>query len=142
MNTLLVAYDGSENSQRALRHAIAMAKSHGEYALHVVHAHEIPLVYGEIGMYISDEKMAELQRQHSEQILQGAQMILKDSGVPYTTEVLIGHIADQIARRADELGSKGILVGTRGMGAVGNLVMGSIATKIIHLAKVPVTLVK
>lgn len=62
MNTLLVAYDGSENSQRALRHAIAITKSHGEYALHVVHAHETPLVYGEIGMYISDEKMAELQR--------------------------------------------------------------------------------
>jgi len=28
------------------------------------------------------------------------------------------------------------------MGPVGNLVMGSVATKVVHLAQVPVTLVK
>jgi nucleotide-binding universal stress UspA family protein len=36
----------------------------------------------------------------------------------------------------------GIVMGTRGMSAVGNLVMGSVATKVIHLTKLPVTLVK
>jgi nucleotide-binding universal stress UspA family protein len=33
-------------------------------------------------------------------------------------------------------------MGTRGMGAIGNLVLGSVATKVIHLTEVPVTLVK
>jgi nucleotide-binding universal stress UspA family protein len=32
-------------------------------------------------------------------------------------------------------------MGTRGMGAVGNLVLGSAATKVIHLSDVPVMLV-
>jgi nucleotide-binding universal stress UspA family protein len=33
-------------------------------------------------------------------------------------------------------------MGTRGMTAIGGLVMGSIATKVVHAAHVPVTLVK
>jgi nucleotide-binding universal stress UspA family protein len=35
-----------------------------------------------------------------------------------------------------------IAMGTRGMGTIGNLLMGSVATKVVHLASVPVTLVK
>lgn len=35
-----------------------------------------------------------------------------------------------------------IVMGTRGMGALGNLALGSTATKVVHLADVPVTLVK
>jgi nucleotide-binding universal stress UspA family protein len=34
-----------------------------------------------------------------------------------------------------------IYMGTRGMGAVSGLVMGSTATKVLHLASVPVVLV-
>jgi nucleotide-binding universal stress UspA family protein len=34
------------------------------------------------------------------------------------------------------------VMGTRGMSAIGNLVAGSVATKVIHLTKLPVTLVK
>ena len=47
-----------------------------------------------------------------------------------------------LAKRAEELGCDEIIMGTRGMGAIGNLVMGSVATKVVHLAGIPVTLVK
>ena len=33
-------------------------------------------------------------------------------------------------------------MGTRGVGALGNLILGSLAAKLIHFAEVPVTLVK
>jgi nucleotide-binding universal stress UspA family protein len=33
-------------------------------------------------------------------------------------------------------------MGTRGRSALGDLVLGSVAVKVLHLAKVPVTLVK
>jgi len=35
-----------------------------------------------------------------------------------------------------------IIMGTRGMGAFGNLVLGSTANQVVHLAEIPVTLVK
>jgi nucleotide-binding universal stress UspA family protein len=33
-------------------------------------------------------------------------------------------------------------MGTRGLGPIANLVIGSVATKVIHLVEVPVTLIK
>ena len=142
MNKLLVAFDGSENAMRALRYAIALAQEQKTLSLHVVHVHEAPLVYGELGLYITDQKLAELQRVHSERVLEGAEGVLKDAAVSYSKEILIGPLASTLAQRADELGCKGIVLGTRGMSAIGNLVMGSVATKVIHFANVPVTLVK
>jgi len=35
-----------------------------------------------------------------------------------------------------------IIMGTRGMGSLANLVIGSVTTKVIHLVEVPVTLIK
>lgn len=142
MRKLLVPFDGSQCALRALQHAIKLAKQAPAGALHVVHAHEEPLLYGEIAVYVPKEKMADLQRKHSEDVLGAAVELLKASAVAYETEILIGPIGDTIAARADALGCEGIVLGTRGLSAIGNLVMGSVATKIIHLAKVPVTLVK
>lgn len=142
MNTLLVAFDGSDSSKRALRHAIDVARGRPQTKLHVLHAYEIPLVYGEIALYVSDDKLAEIQRSHSEEILAQAIAILKDSGVPHETEVVRGFAPETIAKRAEALDCSGIVMGTRGLGAIANLVMGSVATKVVHLAKVPVTLVK
>lgn len=142
MSKLLVAYDGSDNALRALKFAISLVKEHASLSLHVVHAHEAPLVYGEIVAYVSEQQLAALQRNQSEAILAGAEQILRDAAVPYITEILIGPVANTIAERADELRCKGIVIGARGIGSIGNLMMGSVATKVLHFAHVPITFVK
>lgn len=139
---LLVPVDGSENAMRALRHAIVLAKSSSASSIHVVTAHEEPIVFGEVAVYVSREKIAELQRNQSEGPLSMAVQVLEAAGVAHTREILEGPIAQTIARRAEELGCDGIVMGTRGMTALGGLLMGSVATKVIHASKVPVTLVK
>ena len=68
--------------------------------------------------------------------------VLQLAGLRYTAESLFGPVAETLVRRADELGCTGIVMGTRGMGAVGNLLLGSVATKVVHLTRLPVTLVK
>jgi nucleotide-binding universal stress UspA family protein len=141
MPKLLVAFDGSDDALRALEHAVSLARA-GSGSLHVVYAHEEPRVFGEIAVYATAEKMAELQRQEGEALLERAKAALQAAGVPHTTEVLTGPVAPTIAKRADELGCDGIVMGTRGRGALGSLIMGSVATKILHYANVPVTLVK
>jgi nucleotide-binding universal stress UspA family protein len=47
-----------------------------------------------------------------------------------------------IAQYAKEKGCDQIVMGTRGLGTVQGLLLGSVATKVIHLANVPVMLVK
>jgi nucleotide-binding universal stress UspA family protein len=141
-NKLLVAVDGSATAVRATQYAIKLAKENGSISIHLVTAHEEPRVYGEIAVYVTPEKMAELQRQAAEGVLEEAEELIRQAAVPYTREILVGPVASVIARRADELGCDSIVIGTRGMTAIGNLLMGSVATKIVHFAHVPVTLVQ
>lgn len=140
MHKLLVPVDSSDNAKRALQYAIRKEK--GPVELVIVYAHEPPIVYGEIALYMPEERAKELQRQHSEAILEPAVELAKAAGATFTSEILIGDIAGSIVACAEKNGCDGIVMGTRGMGAIGNLVMGSVATKVIHLTKLPVTLVK
>ncbi|KAB2874519.1 MAG: universal stress protein [Pseudorhodoplanes sp.] len=141
MQKLLIPFDGSDNAARALDYALRLAKR-TPTQLHVVTVHPESVVYGEIQVYVSKEKMDELQRKHCEDILQSALDAARAAGVPVTSEILTGDTAAAIVARAEALGCDSIVMGTRGMGAVGNLVMGSVATKVVHLTKLPVTLVK
>lgn len=142
MHKFLVPIDNSENATRALQYAIRLAKENGEAELHIVHAHGLPLVYGEIAVYLREEKAQEMLRQHSEDVLRPALETANAAGVKYTSEILVGDPPEAIAKCAEQRGCDAIVMGTRGMGAIGNLVMGSVATKVIHLTKLPVTLVK
>lgn len=142
MHKLLVPFDGSDTAMRALEYAIKLAKEHGPMELVIAYAHEPPLIYGEIAVYLPEDKADELQLKHSEDMLRPAIEKAKRSGVPFTTEVLIGDIPDSIVSCAEALACDGIVMGTSGMSAIGNLVMGSVATKVVHLTKLPVTLVK
>jgi nucleotide-binding universal stress UspA family protein len=142
MHKLLVPIDSSETAARALQHAIGLAETDPSIELHIVNAHAPPVVYGEIAVYLSEEKAKELQRRHSEDILKPAVEAAKAAGVKYVSDTLIGDVPTVLVQYAEEKGCDGIVMGTRGMGAIGNLVMGSVATKVIHLTKLPVTLVK
>ena len=62
--------------------------------------------------------------------------------MPYTAGILIGEIAETITKDASDRHCDMIVMGTRGMGTIGSLLMGSVATKVVHLADVPVALVK
>lgn len=142
MQKTFVPVDGSGCSERATRHAVALAKQLGRCTIYLAHAHEEPLIYGEIAVYVPREKMTKLQHAHSEAILKRVEALLRDSGVPYEKEVLVGPIADVLTQRAAALGCDAIVMGTHGMTPLGNMLMGSIASKVVHLTKLPVTLVK
>ena len=64
------------------------------------------------------------------------------AGRRVTLHVRVGTAASEIADCAAEQGCDAIVMGSRGLGAVGGLVLGSVAHKVAHLAPVPVTLVK
>jgi nucleotide-binding universal stress UspA family protein len=142
MHKLLVPVDSSDNAMRALEHAIRLAKENGPMELVIVYAHEPPIIYGEIAIYLPEEKAKKIQRQHGEDILRPAIEKVKASGVTFTSHILIGDVAKSIVSCGENLDCDGIVMGTRGMSAVGNLVLGSVATKVVHLTKLPVTLVK
>jgi nucleotide-binding universal stress UspA family protein len=136
MTRVLVPIDGSEASLRALRHAVASADE-----IHVVNVQpraDTPTLL----LHMTQQAIDEAQVDHGRAMLEEACRLLDRAARPYRTHALIGDPATTIAELAAAEHVDGIVMGTRGMGAWGNLALGSTATKLVHLAEVPVTLVK
>ncbi|NJD31604.1 MAG: universal stress protein [Gammaproteobacteria bacterium] len=142
MGTLLVALDGSDSALRALEFAARQALALGGARLHVLAVVPPVNVYGEVEVYAGEERMRELAAGEVRGILDAAGEALRGASVEFELEQLDGQPAEVIARRATEIGCDWIVMGTHGHGRLGAAVLGSVAQSVVHLATVPVMLVK
>lgn len=142
MVSILVAVDGSDSARRGLEFAARQALAIGNARLHVLAVTAPVRVYGEIEVYVGEERMRALAATEVRGILDAAAVVLRDTGVEFDVEQLDGQPAKVIARRASELGCEWIVMGTHGHGRLGTALLGSVAQSVVHLADVPVTLVK
>lgn len=141
MFKILLAVDGSDHAQRTIDKTIELAAALRSATVHVLNVQEEPLVYGEIAAYMPPEKAQQLAKEAGEAIAAAAAQRLQKSGLVPSSEAVIGNIAQTIVDRARDLECNLIVMGTRGMGAIGTLVLGSVANKVVHLTHVPVMLV-
>jgi nucleotide-binding universal stress UspA family protein len=141
---LMVPVDGSESAARALSFAIDQARRRTDVSIHVLTVHPELRMYGEVEVYIGREKMRELANEHDRAVLERAAAQFRSSGVRFETETIADarDVAEMICQRAAELGCAQIIMGTRGHGPVAGLLLGSVATKVVHITPLPVTLVK
>jgi nucleotide-binding universal stress UspA family protein len=142
MSNILVPIDGSDPGYRALEFAIRLSRGRRDAEIHALYVHPVIDVSGKIQIYVTLERMREMAAEQSRPILDRAAARLTEAEMRHTVEMLEGDAAEVIARRAGELDCDAIVMGSRGMGRIGNLVIGSVATKVVHLTKLPVTLVK
>lgn len=142
MRRILVAIDGSDNALRALDFAVHQARFSPNTELNLLTVLPPVRVYGEIEVYAGKEAMRELAARESLAILEAAARRLEAAGARFTQEQVEGDPAECIAGRAAELNCDSIVMGTHGRGRLGALLLGSVAQKVVHLATVPVTLVK
>ncbi len=141
MKTILLPVDGSENSSRAVRRAIEMFKESGEARLLVVTAYP-PIVSGNVKSFFSAEDIQSFYQEEGQKALAPAKALLDTAGIPYEAEVLVGPVAQTIADYAKKKQVDTIIMGTRGLGTVTGMVLGSVTTKVLSLVDVPVLLIK
>jgi nucleotide-binding universal stress UspA family protein len=143
MNTILVAIDGSDNAMRALDEVL---KVFATDSLHihllavgeVIHMNEVLFKDTSTGMHqIEEEHKAACLK-----LLAPATLRLKEAGISHDTHIEIGHPAQTIAEFATRYHCGMIVIGTRGLGTIRSIVVGSVANKVVHLSDVPVLLVK
>jgi len=137
---ILVPVDGSAGALRAVKHSAAVVKEGAEVELVNVQP-PMPL-YGMVRAYLRAPQYRAACAALADKALQPAIKLLKRERVAHRAHVMYGEPGATVADAARRLKCRAIVMGTRGQGAVGNLLLGSVATKVIHLAKVPVTLVK
>jgi len=138
---ILLPVDGSEGSARAAQHVAGIAAMAKDLEVHLVNVQPL----GDDWMVrrmIKPEELVQMEREWGESAIAPARAILKAAGVACVDHVAQGEVAPTIVRLAQELACDQIVMGTRGRSALGDLVLGSVAVKVLHLAKVPVTLVK
>ncbi|HVB50041.1 MAG TPA: universal stress protein [Burkholderiales bacterium] len=137
---LLVPVDGSEHSLNAVRYAIGRVRE-APAELLVLHV-EAPVSYEEMRVYVMREEAEKIRRQACERVLASATVLLDRAKVAYSAHLREGEIAPTIAKFTEAEKVDEVIIGSRGMGAVGELLLGSIAHRVVHLVQVPVTLVR
>ena len=140
MKKILIPCDGSENGLRVVRYAASLAIKLLDVQLELLNVQE-PLPQ-KVHAALSEQMIARWQAGESDIILEAARQILDAEEVRYKVRSRVGSPANEIALHVHEARCDAIIMGTRGLSPIVNLVIGSVATKVIYLVEVPVTLIK
>lgn len=140
MTKLLLPVDGSQNANRAVSQAIEMSKAMPGTQLVVLNVQE-QLERGFVHGLNSEAACAHL-RQLGEEATAEARRLLDEAGLVYQFLIVFGRPAEVITRVANEQMCSGIIMGTRGLGDLQSVFLGSTSYKVVHLADIPITLVK
>lgn len=142
MKSILVPVDGSDSSLRAVKLAMNQYQKHnGTTKLHLLTV-QPPIVSGNVTRFFSAQALQEYYEAEGNNALLSAKAVLDANSVPYTEKIAVGPIGDTVANFVTEQGCDHIIMGTRGLGSVSGFVLGSVATKVLHLVDIPVTLIK
>ena len=140
---ILVPVDGSAASLRALDHALSLVKGREDAELVLVNVQSRDtLDVSDFTAVVSADSDRALAARRSEVALKRAVAACRKGDVHFETRAELGPVAETIDRVAREVDAEQIVMGTRGLGKIGRLFLGSIAAEVTRLAAVPVTLVK
>jgi nucleotide-binding universal stress UspA family protein len=138
---MLVAYDGSEHAQNAVRYSLDMARRLGDARIVLLNV-QPPAMSGEVSNLLTAEQVLEQHLAAGRELLVPARKAVDEAGVPCETEIAIGRPAEAIVEYAQNCGCDAIVMGASSHGRVHSLVLGSVTAKVAHMAPVPVTVVK
>ena len=140
---ILLAADGSKHSIDAVRFLtghMGWAREQPQVDLLYVHP-PMPKLSG-LGAVIGKKQLEQYYQEQGVEALAAAKQLLDVAKMPYTAHILVGPPAETIVAHAKKARCDLLVIGHRGMSAAANMVMGSIASKLLQLSPIPVLLVK
>lgn len=135
-NKVLVPYDGSVFSDKALETAKGMAEAYGVQLL-VLNVVPVPGVTAASAQEITDSG-----KLTTNEVIEKAKAKLGDMAAKAEYKVAMGNAAKTILNVGMLEQCKLIIMGSRGLTGFSELLMGSVSTKVVQLAKIPVMVVK
>lgn len=140
---ILVAVDGSAESNRALDVALELARAvRGEVGiLHVFHLPEqVVSVSGKVGHIL--DGVRNFVEEGGREALEQARARAAAAGVPHEVKGVWGHPADEICREAGEGRYDLIVMGSRGLSPVETWFLGSVSQRVVRRAPCSVMIVR
>jgi nucleotide-binding universal stress UspA family protein len=137
---ILVAMDGSDLSEKALRFACSLG---GPLNAELIVLHVVPMLVSATPYHdtVSDQPFLSLQKVGEDIISRAKQMALEMNS-KVTDLISHGDPANRIIDIASEREVDLIIIGSRGIGGIKRLFVGSISNKVVNQASCPVLIVR
>lgn len=137
---IVIGFDGSEHSERALRMCCDLAQKYDSeiHLVHTPHAQTVAFAMGAVAGYRAIANMPSTEEVESarDKILSAGEAIAKENGQTITkTYTELGDPAEQIVACAESVSADLIITGRRGLGSVSSLLLGSTTQSVNHSAK-------
>lgn len=144
MQNVLIASDGSVHADRAVAYLVKQIEQGGLLSdactvqLLNVQAH-LP---SRISQGMSAADLHDYYQSHSNSALAAAVAQLQQAGLAFSVQHRVGAPGASIVACAKELDCQSIIIGSHGAGLALGSLLGSVASEVVRLSEVPVTLVK
>lgn len=138
---ILVAVDGSSFTKRMLAYLAAHDEWLGSSHQYTV-VHCMPPLPQRAATYFDRDSLASYRGHETEKVFKPIRTFFERHGMEATFSGKIGHAGEVIASTADKGKFDLLVMGSHGHGMLGNLVMGSVATKVLASCRTPVLIVR
>lgn len=135
---ILLASDGSENAVRAAKEAVKIASCTKDAIIDVVYVVDYEKAKSDVLHSRSSEALELERRKKSSKVIQ----FLNESNVAFKTTILRGTPGPTIVKYANEQNVDLVVVGSRGLNALQEMVLGSVSHKVMKRVHCPALIVK
>lgn len=136
---ILVAIDGSDGSNNALRYAIDVAKHYGADLHSISIEAQLSHYAATVGEVIEAKQEA---TEYFRRVVEGAEQVAEAAGIHLTAHVLPGHEVESIVRFAKDHGHDLLVIGFMGHSRIYERIWGGTSQNLTRLAPCSVLVVK
>jgi nucleotide-binding universal stress UspA family protein len=137
---ILIAVDGSAFTRRMLDYLASHEWLRSGHALTVL-AVVLPLPH-RAAAFAGRDRVHAYYEDDAEQVLRPVREFMQAQGLAPEFVHKVGHPAECIAHAATDGGFDLVVLGSHGHGSVGNLVLGSVTTKVLAMCRTPALLIR
>ncbi|MXR51250.1 universal stress protein [Halovenus sp. WSH3] len=141
--TVLVAYDGSDPAQAAVKYAI---EEHADKEIVLLRVIEVASGMTDAGINIIQERFREkpekVKKEARQEVGRQTADLFEEAGIEYETEIVFGEPAREIVAYAEANDIDQIVIGNHGRSGVSRVLLGSVGEKVVRRAPMPVTVVR
>ncbi|WP_298467592.1 universal stress protein [uncultured Psychrobacillus sp.] len=137
-NHIVLAADGSENAVRAAKETIKIASLNKQCLVEIVYVADFEKARTEV-LHAGSTEVLELERRKKKK---NVELLLKESEISYKINILHGIPGPEIVKFANENKVDLLVIGSRGLNSLQEMVLGSVSHKVIKQVQCPALVVK
>jgi len=143
-NKLLLPTDGSNNALRAARYAATLIRNNPDKMVTILYVRPRKGDWSNYSWVLEDKLDSGLDEMARE-VIEKTKKTFEEEGVPakaIKTDVITGDPGRSIVKYAKDGNFGQIIMGTRGLGKLKGIILGSVSHQVLYMSEIPVLLIK